>query len=101
MNSAQAIVDQIAASRSALQQYGVSRVGVFGSVVRGEATAESDVDLLVEFEPGKKTYRNYFGTVTYMESLLDRPVDLVTPQSLSPYIKPHVLKDIRYVEIAG
>lgn len=101
MNSAQMIVDQITASKSALQQYGVTRIGVFGSVARGEATDESDVDLLVEFEPGKKTYRNFFGTATYMESLLDRPVDLITPQSLSPYIKPDILKDIRYVVIAG
>lgn len=100
MVTAQTLLTQLSSQKDALQKFGVNRIGVFGSVARGEATDKSDVDLLVEFDPAKKTYRNYLGTATFIEELLGRSVDLVTPQALSPYIKPHILKDIRYVEIA-
>jgi hypothetical protein len=100
MISTQTLFDQISAKKDVLRTFGVTRIGLFGSVVRGEASDQSDVDILVEFDPAQKTYRNFFGTATYMEELIGHPVDLVTPQALSPYIKPHVLKDIRYVEIA-
>jgi hypothetical protein len=100
MVTAQTLLTQLSSQREALQKFGVSRIGVFGSMARGDSTEKSDVDLLVEFDPAKKTYRNYVGTATFIEELLGRSVDLVTPQALSPYIKPHVLKDIRYVEIA-
>lgn len=99
MVTAQTLLVQLASHKDALQKFGVNRIGIFGSVARGEATEKSDIDLLVEFDPAKKTYRNYVGTATFIEELLGRSVDLVTPQALSPYIKPHVLKDIRYVEI--
>jgi len=100
MVTAQTLLTQLSSQKDALQKFGVNRIGVFGSVARGEATDKSDVDLLVEFDPAKKTYRNYLGTATFIEELLGRSVDLVTPQALSPYIKPHILKDVRYVEIA-
>lgn len=100
MVTAQTLLTQLSSQKDALQKFGVSRIGVFGSVARGEATERSDVDLLVEFDPAKKTYRNFVGTATFIEKLLGQSVDLVTPQALSPYIKPYILKDIRYVEIA-
>lgn len=99
--SGQTILDQIASHKDKLRKLGVTRVGVFGSAIRGDARKTSDIDLLVEYDSSKKTYRNFFGTATFMEELLGQPVDLVTPQSLSPYIKPHILKEVRYVEIAG
>jgi len=81
--------------------YGVKRIGLFGSFRKGSQTAESDVDLLVEFEPGKKTYSNFIGLTLYLEETLERAVELVTPESLSPYIGPAIVDEAEYVETWG
>lgn len=78
-----------------LQQLGVSKCGVFGSFVRGTNIQEdSDVDILVVFEPHKKTFDNFMALIFRLEELLGRPVDLVTADSLSPYIGPHILREV-------
>lgn len=86
--------------KEAISKYGIRRVGVFGSVVRGEATDRSDIDLLVEFDPKQKTYRNFWHSSELLERLLDRRVDLITPQALSPFIKPRVEQEVKYVQIS-
>jgi len=95
----QSILNQITSKKGQIRQFGVTKIGLFGSIARGEESKESDIDILVEFDPSKKTFRNFIGIANYMEKLTGRPVDIVTPQSLSPHIKPHVLKEVRYVEI--
>ena len=80
-----------------IQSFGVKRLGLFGSFVREEQNAESDVDVLVEFEPGKKTFKNFIRLCFYLEDLFKREVELVTPESLSPYIGPHILQEVEYV----
>ena len=95
----QSILDQVTLKKGQIRQFGVTKIGLFGSIARGEESKESDIDILVEFDPSKKTFRNFIGIANYMEKLTGRPVDIVTPQSLSPHIKPHVLKEVRYVEI--
>ena len=72
------------------ETYGVATIGIFGSVSRGEDTAESDVDILVTFQPGKKNIRNYMGLAYYLEELFGRKVDLLTEAGISPYIRPHI-----------
>lgn len=81
-------------------KFGVNRIGVFGSFASGTQSAQSDVDLLVEFKEGQKNFRNFMGTASFAESLLGRKVDLMTPQSISPYIAPHIEKNIEYVQIS-
>jgi hypothetical protein len=88
-------------NRQAIRLLGVSRLGLFGSFVRDEPTKESDVDFIVEFEQGKKTYKNFLALAEFLESLLHRNVELVTPQSLSPYIGPHIIKTVEYVALAS
>ena len=80
---------------------GVQRLAVFGSFVREEVTPESDIDLLVEFEPGQKTFDNFMRLAFFLEDLLGRPVDLVTMESLSPYIGPHILREAQYVSLGA
>ena len=80
-----------------IRALGVQRLALFGSFVRNQASAESDVDLLVEFVPGHKTFDNFMGLATFLEDLLRRRVELVTPESLSPYIGPHILHEMTYV----
>lgn len=79
-----------------LRAFGVKRIGLFGSFVRGEQTAQSDVDLLVEFEPQQKTFDNFMELSFFLEKVLQSRIDLVTPESLSPYIGPHILKEVKY-----
>lgn len=63
--------------------------------------ADSDVDILVEFDTGKRTYDNFIDTCFLLEDLLGRRVELVTIDSLSPYIKPYVLKEVEYVPLSA
>jgi hypothetical protein len=77
--------------------YGVRKVGLFGSFVRGQQNLESDVDLLVEFEPDKKTYDNFVHLCFFLEDVFKRQVEVVTPESLSPHLGPHILNEVEYV----
>ena len=77
------------------RRWGIRRLALFGSVLRGDFRQESDVDVLVEFEPGATPG---FGLVTIQDELpeiLRRDVDLHTPASLSKYIRDQVLRDAR------
>lgn len=87
--------------QSQIKALGVRRLGLFGSFVRGDQTPQSDIDLLVEFEPGRKTFDNFIHLCFLLEELLRRRVELVTPEPLSPYIKPHILEQAEYVTIAA
>ena len=96
----QQILDLLKENRETLGKLGVNRIGVFGSFVTGEQSKSSDVDLVVEFNKGQKNFRNFIGTANFTEDLFGRKVDLLTPQSLSPYIAPHIEKNIEYVQIS-
>ena len=84
-------------NRAMLKDYHVRALYLFGSVVRGEDRPGSDVDILVEFEPGLKTYDNFINLAFFLEDILKRRVDLVTPDALSPYMAPGILKEVEYV----
>jgi predicted nucleotidyltransferase len=84
-----------------IQAYGVKRCGLFGSFARGDPTIQSDVDILVEFEPGKKTFRNFISLAFFLEELFGREVDLVTVESLSPHIGPHILQKVEYAAFSA
>lgn len=94
------ILDKLASHKDDILRCGVGKIGLFGSFVRGGESATSDVDLLVEFEKGKKSYRNLLGFAELAERVLKRKVEVVTPQSLSPYIAPYVMREVQYVQIA-
>ncbi|MBN1583394.1 MAG: nucleotidyltransferase family protein [Anaerolineae bacterium] len=83
-------------NREKLWDFGVKRCGLFGSFVRGQQSVQSDIDILVEFEPGKKTFDNFMHLAFFLEDLFGRKVDLVTTESLSPYIGPHILREVEY-----
>jgi len=94
-----AILNSLVQNRSSLRGYGVTRIGLFGSYVRNEAGPDSDVDLLVDIEKDKKTFRNFMQLNYFLEGLLHKKVELVTLQSLSPHIGPHILKTVEYAPI--
>lgn len=80
-----------------IRAFGVKRLGLFGSFVRRQQGVESDVDVLVEFTPGVKTFDNFSQLASFLEGLFGRRVELITPESLSPYLGPHILSEIEYV----
>ena len=83
-----------------LRAYGVRRLSLFGSFARDAQRADSDVDLLVEFAPGRKTYDNFFAVSELIEESLQRRVELVTPESLSPHIAPRIMQEAEDVVAA-
>jgi predicted nucleotidyltransferase len=84
-----------------LSAFGVRRLGLFGSYVRGEASPDSDIDVLVDFEENSKTFDNFMKVALLLEDLLGRRVDLVTREALSPYIAPNVISEIEYASVSG
>lgn len=72
---------------------GVRRLALFGSVRRDTARPGSDVDFFVEFAPDQKSFDHLVQLGDLLERVLGHPVELVTPESLSPYLRPHILAD--------
>jgi len=99
VSNKQVLFSRLLKNSKMIKSFGVSKLGVFGSFITGNLKNESDVDLLVEFYPEHKSYDNYINLSYYLEGLLGRKVELVTPQSLSKYIGPHILKQTEYVAI--
>ncbi|MBN1508380.1 MAG: nucleotidyltransferase family protein [Sedimentisphaerales bacterium] len=95
------IVETIRRNQSQIRVLGVRRLGLFGSFVRGEQRADSDVDLLVEFQEGEKTFDHFIQLSFLLEDLLGRRVELVTPDALSPHIGPYILREVEYVSLAA
>jgi predicted nucleotidyltransferase len=78
------------------QKFGVKRIGIFGSFARGEEKEDSDLDVLVTFEEGQKTFDNYMDLKFYLEDLFGREVDLVTEKALKPQLKDIIMKEVVY-----
>lgn len=94
------ILSSLASSRQRIRELGVKKLGLFGSFARGDHTEESDVDFLVEFEAGKKNYDNFIELAFLLEELFNRKIELVTPESLSPYLRPHITQEVRYADLS-
>lgn len=73
-------------------RYGATNVQVFGSVARGEARPDSDVDLLVRFKPDYKL-RDHLGLTVALKTILDRPVDVAVEANLRAELRPAILED--------
>jgi len=96
--------DVLNAIREKIGQFhslGIRRLGLFGSFVRSEPSTKSDVAILVEFETGQKTFDHFIQLSFLLEEILHRRVEIVTTESLSPYIGPHILREVEYVSVAA
>lgn len=74
------------------QRFGVADIALFGSTARGEAAADSDMDILVCFD-GPATSKRYFGLQFYLEDLTGISIDLVTDKALRPELRPYVERE--------
>ena len=87
------VLSRLATARAEILSLGVRRLALFGSVQRNAARPDSDVDVLVEFQSGEKTYDHFLALGDLLEQLFGRRVELVTPESLSPFLGPHILAE--------
>jgi len=76
------------------RDYGVGRIGLFGSCVRGEADDAGDLDVLVEFD--EKTFDHYMGLKFFLEDHLGCKVDLVIAESIKPLLREQILREVEY-----
>src|SRR5688500_4129223 len=95
------IIEQLQSNEQYLLAYGVKEIGLFGSFLTNKADHESDIDILVDIKKENKTFKNFMSLNYFLEKLFDRKVDLVTKQSLSPYIGLHILKSVEYVTLSN
>jgi len=75
------------------RRHHITRLAFFGSILRDDFRPESDIDVLVEFEPGAIPGYGFFGIQDELSQVLGRKVDLYTPQSLSKYFRDEVLRE--------
>lgn len=81
-----------------LKKFGVNNVGLFGSYLKNEQSQNSDIDILIDFEPDKENYDNFIAAYDLFENFFkNEKVEIVTKNGLSPYIGPKILKEVLYV----
>jgi len=79
-----------------LVEYDVEYAGIFGSVARGEATSQSDVDILVRLHQGTGMFE-YMRLINNLENALQKKVDLVTESGLNKFVRPYALRDLKTI----
>ena len=98
MMTKEGIIAALTSHKSELSKFGVRTIGLFGSYVRNEQSDQSDIDLLIDFEPGKENFDNFMAACDLFESFFqNKKIEVVTKNGLSPYIGPRILKDVLYV----
>ena len=95
------IIAVIQANRDKIKAFGVKKLGLFGSFVREQQRPDSDIDLLVEFQPEHKIFDNFIHLSFFLEEVLQQPVELVTTESLSPYLGPYIMEEVEDVPLAA
>lgn len=93
------LIERLERSAESIRGYGVKRLALFGSFSRSESSDTSDVDLLVEFEAGTKSFDRFLDLADFLDGLLQRHVDLVTLESLSPHLGPAILAQAQDVRL--
>ena len=91
------ILSEMKQQKKELQNFGIVRIGLFGSYVREEQSEKSDIDILIEFEPEKENFDNYMSVYDILENMFrNEKIEIVTKNGLSPYIGPQILKEVIY-----
>ena len=97
MTNKEIIIGKLKQHKSDLYQLGVREIGLFGSYIRNEQTSNSDIDILVDFEPEQENFDNYMAVYDLLERIFNnKNVQVVTKNGMSPYIGPKILRDVLY-----
>lgn len=96
MESRESVLSRLLEHRQTIRRLGVRRLGLFGSVARGEGRADSDLDFLVELE--HDGFDAYMNVKFFLEDLFQRPVDLVLADTIKPRLRDVILKEAVYAQ---
>jgi predicted nucleotidyltransferase len=96
MLNTEKILELMHENQEEIEKYGVKRIGLFGSFIANKQKSNSDIDILVEFKKGKKTFDNYMDLKFFLEDLFKRDVDLVVKESLKVNLKSNILRRVKY-----
>jgi len=100
MLTKQDIFKTIIDNKETIKSFGVTEIGLFGSYVRNEQTEDSDIDILIDYNIKEINYKKYFLFHEFMENLFkNQKIEIVSKNGLSPFIGPHILKSVNYVQI--
>lgn len=92
------ILTTIRAHKSEFLNYGIFQIGLFGSYLRNEQSANSDIDILIDFEAEKENFDNFMAVCDLFDRLFkNEKVEVITRNGLSPYIGPRIIKEVMYV----
>ena len=96
------ILQRITENQHEIDEFGVEKIGLFGSYSRNEQTEQSDIDILVAFRPEEETFDNLMNLHFFLDALFPgKKVELVTINGLSPFIGPKILQEVSYAEVAA
>lgn len=96
------IISELVLNEKRIRQFGVGKIGLFGSFLTGQQNEQSDIDILVEFQEDMNSYDNFINLCFLLDSLFKgRKVDVVTKNALSPYIGPKILQQVEYVKFSN
>jgi predicted nucleotidyltransferase len=91
------IISKLKAAEPALRARGIRRAALFGSIARGEERPDSDIDILVEFEPGAEgSIYEYMNLKEFIAGLFDGPVDVIDRDALKPHLRAPAARDTVY-----
>lgn len=91
------ILQTLKSNKPKLARLGIRKVGLFGSYIRNEQSNDSDIDLLIDFEPEKENFDNFMTVYDLFESIFkNEKIEVVTKNGLSPYIGPKILNEVEY-----
>lgn len=92
------VIKRLSSLKDQLRAVGVTQLGLFGSTVRDENTATSDIDILIDFDTEQETYHNFIYACRILEdNFKHNKLDVVTRKGLSPYIGNVILSEVEYV----
>ncbi|MHA1967065.1 MAG: nucleotidyltransferase family protein [Candidatus Hodarchaeales archaeon] len=90
------IIEKLVKHFSKIEKFGVEKIGIFGSLLKGETIG--DIDILVSFRENEETFQNLMELYYFLLDALNAQIDLVTTNALSPYIGPYILREVEYIE---
>ena len=90
------VLQHLREQQQALRRLGVRRLGLFGSIARGEGCQDSDLDFVVELE--RNSFDAYMDVKFFLEDLFRRPVDLVLADTIKPRLRDVILKETVYAQ---
>ena len=90
------IMDKLLKYMSKIKEFGVEKIGVFGSLLKGETTG--DVDILISFKENEESFHNLIDLYYLLKDTINAQIDIVTTNVLSPYIGPYILREVEYIK---